>query len=273
VHAFAYRQRPLGQFVQRATDGVVRLGGGVRAAHLAEHLLLTDHRRVQPAGHREQVLDGGLGVPDVGVFGEVVQRHSGPFGQHLADHRQAAVERVDDRVDLDPVAGGQHHGLGHQRGLQQLVDELCLIGLIRTQLLQDRDGRTAVRNSEQQHAHGFITTSTKVMVLPPGHQISRRSKPLTRSRPQVGPQSLLIDLPVAVFGAVEQHHRQPVAELCAQRRAARRRGRVDIGHGQAEIQFGGQRPQLVRSTYTQAAAVARQQLDGVLIHDTSIRRG
>ena len=164
VHPLADRQRALGQLVQGATDGVVGLGGGVGAADLAEHLLLADHRGVQAAGHREQVLDGRLGVAHVGVFGEVAQRHAGVFGEHLTDDRQAAVEGLDDRVDLDAVAGGQHHGLGDQRGLQHLVDDLGLIGLVGAQLLQHGHRRAAVRNPEKQHAHGFITTSSTVVV-------------------------------------------------------------------------------------------------------------
>ena len=84
VHPLADRQRALRQLVQRAADGVVGLGGGVRATDLAEHLLLADHRGVQPAGHREQVLDGRLGVAHVGVLGQVVQRHAGVLGEHLS---------------------------------------------------------------------------------------------------------------------------------------------------------------------------------------------
>ncbi len=137
MHPLADRQRALRQFVQRAADGLVRLGGGVRATHLPEHLLFADHRGVQAAGHREQVLDGRFGIPHVGVFGQVAQAHPGLLGEHLPDHRQPAVERLDDGVDLDAVAGGQHHRLGHQRRLQHLFDDLGLFGLIGAQLLKD----------------------------------------------------------------------------------------------------------------------------------------
>ena len=58
--------------MQGAADGVVGLGGGVGAADLAEYLLLADHRGVQAAGHREEVLDGRFCVADVGVLGQVV---------------------------------------------------------------------------------------------------------------------------------------------------------------------------------------------------------
>ena len=115
VHPFADRQRTLGQLMQHPADGAVGLGRGVGPPDLAEHLLLADHRGIEATGHREQVLDGGLAVADVGVFGQVAQRHPGMLGEHLPDDRQTAVEGVDHRVDLDPVAGGQHHGLGHQR--------------------------------------------------------------------------------------------------------------------------------------------------------------
>ncbi|CAG7386518.1 hypothetical protein PICSAR78_03148 [Mycobacterium avium subsp. paratuberculosis] len=165
VHPLAHRQRALGQFVQHPAHGAVGFGGGVRAADLAEHLLLADHRRVQAAGHREQVLDGGLAVPDVGVFGEVGHRHPGVVRQHLPDHGQPAVERVHHRVDLDPVACRQHHRLGHQRGLQHPVDDLAVIGFVDTELFQDGDRRTTVRNPEEQDAHGSITWPAPL--LPP----------------------------------------------------------------------------------------------------------
>ena len=167
VHPLANRQCALSQLVQGAPDSVVRFGRGVGAAHLPEHLLFADHGRIQAAGDGEQVLDGRLGVPDVGVLGEVAEAHSGMFGEHLSDHRKAAVEGLDHRVDLDAVARGQHHGLGHQRGLQHLVDDLGLIGLVGAQLLQHRHGRAAVRNAEKQNAHGLITTSSTVV----GHQL------------------------------------------------------------------------------------------------------
>ncbi len=157
MHPLAHRQCPLGQVVQDAADGAVGLGGGIGAADLAEHLLLADHRTVQAAGDREEVLDGGLAVTDIGVFGEVAHRQSGVLGEHLTDGRQAAVEGVDHRVDLDPVAGREHHGLGHQRRLQHLVDDLDLVRLIGGQLLENGDRSASMRHPEQQDAHGTIT--------------------------------------------------------------------------------------------------------------------
>ena len=111
------------------------------------------------------MLDGGLAVTDVRVFGQVPHRHPGVFRQHLSDHRQPAVERVHHRVDLDPVARRQHHRLGHQRRLQHPVDDLALIGFVDTELFQDGVRRTKVRNSEEQDAHGSITWPAPL--LPP----------------------------------------------------------------------------------------------------------
>jgi hypothetical protein len=148
VHPLADRQRSLGQFVQGPADGLVGLGRSVGAADLAEHLLLADHRGIQAAGHREEMLDGSLGVTHVGVLREVAERHAGMLGQHRPDHRETAVERLDDGVDLDAIARGEHHGLGNQRGLQQLCDDLGLIGLGGAQLLKHRHRSTTVRNPE-----------------------------------------------------------------------------------------------------------------------------
>ena len=132
------------------------------------------------------MLDGRFRVPHVGVLRQVVERHSGVFGQHLADHRETAVEGLDDGVDLDAVAGGQHHRLGHQRGLQHLVDDLGLIGLVGAQLLQHRHRRAAVRNPEKQHAHGFITTSSTVVVYQLGFQICSIGQSPARSARSLG---------------------------------------------------------------------------------------
>jgi hypothetical protein len=100
----------------------------------------------RPEATGEEMLDRGLAVADVGVLGQITHRHAGVLGEHLADRRQAAVEGVDHRVDLDPVAGGQHHGLGHQRRLQHLIDDLGLIGFVGGQLLENRDRRAAMRH-------------------------------------------------------------------------------------------------------------------------------
>lgn len=71
MHSLAHRQRPLGQFVQHAADRAVGFGDGIGAAHLTKHLLLADHRRVQAAGNREQVLNCCLAVADICVLGQL----------------------------------------------------------------------------------------------------------------------------------------------------------------------------------------------------------
>ncbi len=163
MHPLAHRERALGQLVQHPTDGAVGLSGGVRATHLAEHLLLADHRGIQTAGNREQMLDGGLAVADVGVFGQVAHRHPGVFRQHLPDYRQPAVERVHHRVDLDPIARRQQHDFGHQRRLQHPFDDFGLIGFVDAEPFQDGDRRAAVRNPEEQDAHGSITWAAPLL--------------------------------------------------------------------------------------------------------------
>ena len=130
MHPLAHRQRALGQVVQYPPDGLVGFGGGVGTAHLAEYLLLAHHGTVESAGHGKEMLDGGLAVADIGMLGQLAHGQPRVLSEHPANRRQSAVEGVHHGVDLDPVAGREHHDLGHQRGLQQSLDKLELIGLI-----------------------------------------------------------------------------------------------------------------------------------------------
>ena len=70
----------------------------------------------------------------------------------------------------------------------------------------------------------------------------------------------LVDLPVAVLAAVEQNHREAVAELSPQSRVARRRRGIDVRRRQIEAQFSSQSSQ--QGVYPRAggAPVAGQQL-------------
>ena len=77
---------------------------------------------------------------------------------------------------------------------------------------------------------------------------------------QIGPQPGLVDLPVAVLAPVEQHHRQPVAELRAQGGVAGRRGGVDVDGMQVEAELVGQSSQLGMHLHADRAAVTGQQL-------------
>ncbi|EUA69046.1 glutamyl-tRNA reductase domain protein [Mycobacterium xenopi 4042] len=75
------------------------------------------------------------------------------------------MKGVDHRIDLDPVTGGQHHRLGHQRRLQHLVDDLDLVGLVGRQLFQNGNRRTAVRNPKSR-----TLTAASPGLLPCFHQ-------------------------------------------------------------------------------------------------------
>ena len=103
------------------------------------------------------MLDGGLAVAHIGVFGQFAHRQSGMFGKHLSDGLKSAMEGVDDGVDLDAIARREHHRLGDQRRLQDLADHLGLIGLVGGELLEHRDRCASVRHPEQQDAHSPFT--------------------------------------------------------------------------------------------------------------------
>jgi hypothetical protein len=64
------------------------------------------------------------------------------------------VEGVDDRVDLNAVAGRQHHHLGDVAAAQHLVEQLWnFVGRDRHPL-QQLDRRAAVRQAHHKHIHG-----------------------------------------------------------------------------------------------------------------------
>jgi len=51
--------------------------------------------------------------------------HARVPGEHPDDVAKPGVERLDDRVDLDPVAGADQHRFGHGGALQQLAEDLA----------------------------------------------------------------------------------------------------------------------------------------------------
>lgn len=73
-----------------------------------------------------------------------------------------------------------------------------------------------------------------------------------------------------MLAAVEQHHRQPVAELGAQAGVTGGSGGVDVGGRQVEIKFGGQFLQLRVHPIADRAAGAGQQLDLWAAHSPSV---
>ncbi len=123
VRPLADPQRLLHQLVQQPAGGVGLGGRVVGVAELAEDLRLADDHRVEPGGHPERVPHGRLVVVHVEVAGQLGGRDAGLLGEHVADVAEAAVEAGDRRVDLDPVAGGEHHGLADVRLGDQLVQQ------------------------------------------------------------------------------------------------------------------------------------------------------
>ncbi len=117
-------QRVLDELVQDAAGGAGLLRQGQRGADLTDDLALADDHRVQPARDAEQVLDRAVLVVHVQVRGQLLQPEAGVPGEQLGDVRQAAVELLDDRVDLDPVAGRQDDDLGHVLGRHRVRQEL-----------------------------------------------------------------------------------------------------------------------------------------------------
>ncbi|GAB3797475.1 hypothetical protein GCM10027605_07510 [Micromonospora zhanjiangensis] len=123
VRPLADPQRLLHQLVQQPAGGVHLGRRVVRVAELTEDLRLADHHRVESGGHPEGVLDGGAVVVHVEVVGQAGRLLPGVRGEHRADVAEPAVEAGDGGVDLDPVAGRDHHRLPHVRLGEQPVQD------------------------------------------------------------------------------------------------------------------------------------------------------
>ncbi|ABK70008.1 hypothetical protein MSMEG_0950 [Mycolicibacterium smegmatis MC2 155] len=80
---------------------------------------------------------------------------------------------------------------------------------------------------------------------------------------EITPQLRRVDLPVAVFGPVQQHHRQQVAVLCAQAVVALGGERVDVGGHQREPELVTKHRELLGRAGAQMASGPCQQRHGV----------
>ena len=161
VHPLADTQCLLRQLVQGAPDRAGRVRRGVSRPELAEDLRLADHHRVQPGRDGEQVLHSRTRVVDVEMPGEFGQRQPGVPAKHGGDVRETAVEGVDDRVDLNAVAGRQHHHLGDVAAVQHLGEQLRNVVGRDGHPLQQLDRSAAVRQAHHEHVHEIICLSSR----------------------------------------------------------------------------------------------------------------
>jgi hypothetical protein len=153
VRPLADPQRLLHELVQQPAGGVRLARRVVRVPQLPEDLRLADHHRVEPGRHPEGVLHRGLVVVHVQVPGQLGGRDPGHLGEHVADVAETAVEAADRRVDLHPVAGGQHHGLADVRLADQLGEEPGHRLLGDGEAFQGADVRGAVGRTDAEQVH------------------------------------------------------------------------------------------------------------------------
>ena len=151
---------PLAGFERVAEEQVEGRAGGAllagplpRLLHLAEDLALAEHRRVEAGGDAEEVGDRRRVVVDVEVVGEVLGGEEGDLGEEVADVLVGAVEPLGDRVDLGAVAGGEHHGLGHVRARDQVVQRLRQRGIADGHALEQVERRAAVVQPDDDDGH------------------------------------------------------------------------------------------------------------------------
>ena len=138
-------------------DGAGLLGAGVGGAQLTKNLRLADDHRVQPGGHREQVLHTGRRIVHVEVFGQLIQRHRGLVGQDIGDLGQRIVKSGHYRVDLDPVTGGEQQCFRNVFALKQPVQDLAGVRAGHRDSLQHVHRCAAVGQPNDQKTHRSTT--------------------------------------------------------------------------------------------------------------------
>ncbi|SCF85846.1 hypothetical protein GA0115254_119884 [Streptomyces sp. Ncost-T10-10d] len=147
----------LEQVVQQPAGGVQLLPQRQRVLDLAEDLALADDHRVQPAGHREEVVDSPVLVVHIEIRSELVQPDTAVLGEERGQLGDARVELVHVGVQLDAVAGGQHGSLGRGLRGEGVLEELGLRLGSQRGPLQHGDGGTAVAQPYDKKTHAGIT--------------------------------------------------------------------------------------------------------------------
>ena len=146
-------QRELAELAEHPAGRAVLRRQLDRRAHLAEDLVLADHDRVEPGGHREQMAHRAVLVMHVQVLGELVRRQAAVPREQFADRGDARVEPVHVGVHLNPVAGRDDEGLGHGFGLHDVAEQLGESVTAYRDALQGRHRGALVAKADHQHTH------------------------------------------------------------------------------------------------------------------------
>lgn len=143
----------LHDLVQHASHRAGLLSGDIGGAQLTKNLRLAHDHRIEPGGHRKQVLHTGRSVMHVEVFGQLVQRHRALVCQDIGDIGQPLMKSCHHRVNLNPVTGGQQQRFSDGRTLTQLVQDLAGVRAGHRDSLQHLHRCAAVGQPHDQQTH------------------------------------------------------------------------------------------------------------------------
>ncbi len=139
--------------VQQRAGRVVLGRRLVRLLHLGQDLRLAQHHALQAGGHGEQVPHGRLALVSVqvrGHLGRIELLEAGQETAHLLGRGQGQLAR---RVDLDPIAGREHHALHPAKHPPPLIQDLGeLLGAHR-QAFANRDRRAMMAATDDLGVH------------------------------------------------------------------------------------------------------------------------
>ena len=135
-------------------DSAQRVGGFVRALHLAEHLWLAEHHGFEAGGDAEKVTDrvGVFAVDERGSEG--VGRDACVGGERGGEVfvRRRLVRRSRDE-DLHAIAGGEDDGFAVRVFAADVVDEARDAVIVEGDAFAEIDGGGGVVEAEHEDSH------------------------------------------------------------------------------------------------------------------------
>ena len=138
AHPLARLQRMAEERGEDRARRALFLGPLEGAAHLAHHLGLARHHRLETRGHREQVGGHVVVEADDGVGRQLLHGAVRVLGQDVVDFRHGVVEAVDHGVDLGAQAGREHDRLLDVAAVAQRAQGLVQVGVGDGRRLEER---------------------------------------------------------------------------------------------------------------------------------------
>ncbi len=160
AHFLGHRESALEQLVQRAAHGAGQAGFAHRLLDLTEDLRLTQHHRIQPRRHSEDMARGFAALRHLRMLGQRRALRAALFGQPVqcrAHQFLRVLALAGGHVQLGAVAGGQqgHFGRGAAEPFAQRTQRQRQPFGRKRELAAQVQWRAVVVQAESENAHVF----------------------------------------------------------------------------------------------------------------------